>query len=297
MAKLLLVRRYLHNVRSQSLQTWTMHEQMLRNPPTDRMRDVHMLHHTQSVPTLDETSALHGNMPQRNDEEGGKQPRLFFSPAVSVWGQMGRAWTTGGRNAPRTTESITEKDYVAFFHQFFGLTNNLALAPFANVPCPCQRYNFMGGEGTRDHINSCLHHASNWTCAHDHVLRVLDRICNDASFATTHKRVLTSEGNRRAYLEVRNIHVAQQTNLLMDVTIRHNFKGTNHIGQNQGQLRNPDNHPRERRCRQDPQLSRHISPQPACGFLAGVHVYLRPHPRRALALDLLPIQQRWQPLG
>jgi hypothetical protein len=108
---------------------------------------------------LDATSALHGNMPQHNDEEGGKQPR------------------------------------VAFFHQFFGLTNNPALAPFASVPCPCQRY-FMGGEGAWDHINSCLHHASNWTCAQDHVLRALERICNDAGFATTHKRVLTSEGNQ-----------------------------------------------------------------------------------------------------
>ena len=95
---------------------------MLRSPPADRMRDVHMLHHTQSLPMLDETSALHGNMPQHNDEEGGKQPRLSFSPAASVWGQMGRAWTTGGRNAPRTTESIAENDYVAFFHQFFGPT-------------------------------------------------------------------------------------------------------------------------------------------------------------------------------
>jgi hypothetical protein len=149
------------------MQTWTLHEHMLRNPPTDRMRDVHMLHHTQSVPMLDETSALHGNgnMPQRNDEEGGKQPRLSFSPAASVWGQMGRAWTTGGRNAPRTTESITEKDYVAFLHQFFGLTTNPVLAPLANAPCPCQRY-FMGGEGAWDHINSCLNHASNWTCEH-----------------------------------------------------------------------------------------------------------------------------------
>jgi hypothetical protein len=222
------------------MQTWTLHEQMLRNPPSDRMRDVHMLHHTQSVPMLDETSALHGDMPQRNDEEGGKQPRLSFSPAESVWGQMGRAWTTGGRNAPRTTESITEKDYVAFFHQFFGLTNNPALAPFANVPCPCQRY-FMGGEGAWDHINSCLHHASNWTCAHDHVFRALERICNDAGFATTHKRVLTSEGNRRADLEIRNIRVAQQTDLLVDVTVRRNSKGTGHNGQTQGQLRNPDN--------------------------------------------------------
>jgi hypothetical protein len=153
---------------------------------------------------------------------------------------MGRAWTTDGRNAQRTTKSITEKDYVAFFHQFFGLTNNPALAPFANVPCPCQRY-FMGGDGAWDHINSCLHHASNWTCAHDHVLRALERICNDAGFATTHKRMLTSEGNRRADLEIRNIRVTQQTDLLVDVTVRHNFKGTGQNGLTQGQLRNPDN--------------------------------------------------------
>jgi hypothetical protein len=138
------------------MQTWTLHEQMMRNPSTDRMRDVHKFHHTQSVPMLDENSALRGNMPQRNDAEGGKNPRLSFSPASSVWGQMGRPWTTDGRNAPRTTKNITEQDYVAFFHQFLGFTNNPALAPFANVQCRCQRY-FMGGDGSWDHLNSCIH--------------------------------------------------------------------------------------------------------------------------------------------
>jgi hypothetical protein len=52
---------------------------------------------------------------------------------------------------------------------------------------------FMGGEGAWDHVNSCLHHAPNWASAHDNVLRALKRICNDADFATNHKRVLTSE--------------------------------------------------------------------------------------------------------
>jgi hypothetical protein len=47
--------------------------------------DVHILHHTQSVNMTDENSALCGNMPQRNDEEGGKQQCLSFSPCrVSV---------------------------------------------------------------------------------------------------------------------------------------------------------------------------------------------------------------------
>ena len=83
----------------------------------------------------------------------------------------------------------------------------------------------MGGESAWDHINSCLHHASIWPCAHDHVLRALESICNAAGFATNHKRVLTSAGNRRADLEIRNIRVAQQTDLLLDVTLRYDFIG------------------------------------------------------------------------
>jgi hypothetical protein len=148
------------------MQNWLLHQQMLRNPPTARMLDVHMLHHTQSVPMIDENSALRGNMPQRNDEEGGNTPRLSFSPASSVWGQMGRPWTTIGHDETHTTEKITKEDYVAFFHHFFGFTNNPALAPFANVQCPCQRY-LMGGDDAWDHINSCPHHSSNWTIAHE----------------------------------------------------------------------------------------------------------------------------------
>jgi hypothetical protein len=102
------------------IQKWLLHEQVLRNPPTDRMRAVHMLHQTQSVPMLDDNSALRGNMPQRNDEEGGKKPRLSFSPAASVWGQMGCAWTTDGRNVPRTTESLLEKGGSAVFQLVRG---------------------------------------------------------------------------------------------------------------------------------------------------------------------------------
>jgi hypothetical protein len=136
----------------------------------------------------------------------------------------------------------------------------------------------MGGEGAWDHINSCLHHASNWTCAHDHLLRALECICNDTGFATTHKRVLTSEDNHRTDLEIRNIRVAGQTNLLEDVTVRHNFKGTGHNGQTQGQLRNPDNpdhilesaaadkirNHRDTYCR-----NRHVAFLPACMSTSG----------------------------
>ena len=130
--------------------------------------------------------------------------------------------------------------------------------------CHAPRY-FMGGEGAWDHINSCLHHASNWTCAHDHVLRALERICNDAGFATTHKRVLTSEGNRGADLEMRNIRVAGQTDLLVDVTVRHNMYTQFQRYRSQWadsrpvpQPRQPGPHPRDRQGRPGPSLLFHI---------------------------------------
>ena len=115
------------------MQGWLRHQQILQNPPTTRMRDVHLLHLAQSVPMLDENSALRGNMPHRDDDDGGKNPRLSFSPASSVWGQMGCPWTSIGHSVTGTTEKLMEADYVAFFHQFLGFTNNPALASLANV--------------------------------------------------------------------------------------------------------------------------------------------------------------------
>ena len=263
-------------VTKQIMQEWGRHKIALRNPPTDRMRDVHKLHITQSVPMLDENSALRSNMPQRDDDEGGKPKRLSFSPASSVWGQMGRAWTSGDRNA-RTTELVTSTDYVAFFHQFLGLTNNPVLAPFANVPCGCKRY-FMGGEGAWDHVNTCLTHSSNWTRAHNHVMTALESIRNNAGYATKHKRVLTSAGKQRADLEILNIQVAQQIDLLVDVTLRHDFVGAGHNGLNQGQLRNPDNPDKLldsaaadkiRHYRAPYRQNRHVAFLPACMTTSG----------------------------
>jgi hypothetical protein len=151
------------------MQTWMLHEQMHRNPPTDRMRDVHMLHHTQSVTMLDETSALHGNMPQHNDEEGGKQPRLSFLPcSVSV-----------GTDGPCMDD---RRPKCAAHHGVNHREGLSCLLPsifrkkirVAKVP------------GTTLNINSGLHHASNWNLRNN-VLRALDLIWNDVGFATTHK--------------------------------------------------------------------------------------------------------------
>ena len=81
----------------------------------------------------------------------------------------------------------------------------------------------------------------NWYCVHNHVLKALEGICQGAGYSTNIKLVLTNEGNRRADLEVLNICVAQQTRLLVDVTLRHDFIGAGRDGGiNHGKLRNPD---------------------------------------------------------
>jgi hypothetical protein len=59
---------------------------------------------------LDESSALRRNLPQRNEEKGGKQPCLSFSPATSVWGKMGNAWTSNRSNLHQIKETITVED-------------------------------------------------------------------------------------------------------------------------------------------------------------------------------------------
>jgi len=162
----------------------TAHQGRAHDPPNERMRDVHKLHHIQSVPTdlilrrparrffrtgralcarpvvgasnagmrasellpvfedsLDERSALRGNMPQRNDEEGGKQPRLSFSPAASVWGQMGRAWTTTAamRRAPRRHQYHGERP-CCLLPSVLRARQQPCPRSFRNVPCRCKRY-------------------------------------------------------------------------------------------------------------------------------------------------------------
>ena len=129
---------------------------------------------------------------------------------------------------------------------------------------------------------------------HNHVMTALESICNNAGYATKHKRVLTSAGQHRADLEILNIQVAHQIDLLVDVTLRHDFVGAGHNGLNQGQLRNPDN-PDKLLDSAAADKIRHYrasySRKLACGILASVYDYLGSHPRRVPATALLHLQQ------
>ena len=131
----------------------------------------------------------------------------------------------------------------------------------------------MGGEGAWDHINSWLHHASNWTCA--------PMSCGRwNAFVTTLVSPPLTSGCSRVRATAAPISKSTtsawrmlQTDLRVDVTVRHNFKGTGHHGQTRGQLRNSDNpdHILEspaadkiRNYRDTYRRNRHVAFLPAC---------------------------------
>ena len=228
-------------VTAQVMKNWPQHLQVAANPPSRRAKDMLQLHCVQSVPTHAEDSALRRDMPQRNDEDEAslKKHRLSFSPAAAVWGQMGRAWVPTSRVSRTTGRApgiVTVSDYVAFFCQYFGYTDNPVLAPIAQERCRCQRY-FHDS----DHIHCCNRHSANWYRAHDHMLDAFRGICQEAGYVTDVKQVMTSEGARRADIAIFGIDVLQHTDLLADATVRHDFIGAGRDGgQRHGMLRNPD---------------------------------------------------------
>jgi hypothetical protein len=91
--------------------------------------------------------------------------------------------------------------------------------------------------------------------------------------------MVTSAGSRRADLEVLNIRVAQQTDLLVDVIMRHDFIGAGRDGCiNLGKLRNPDRPDqilggaaavKIRNFRNPDRLNRQVAFLPACMSTSG----------------------------
>jgi hypothetical protein len=122
----------------------------------------------------------------------------------------------------------------------FRVTNNPVLAPFANEQRRCKKYSWvvmvpgttqtpafiMLGIGTTGKIIFCGRSRGSVT----------------TSVSPPKSRWCSRAGNQRADLEVLNIRVAQQTDLLVEVTLRHDFIGTGQDGGiRHGKLRNPDN--------------------------------------------------------
>jgi hypothetical protein len=112
-------------------------------------------------------------MPQRNDDEGGNQPSLSFSPATSVWGQMGRAWRKDKRNTSRTTDVQLRQ---SLWRTKLPSYISISVSPTSRSS-PLLRRNAADDRDTSwagrvdGPCKLLLCHARNRYGAHDHVLR------------------------------------------------------------------------------------------------------------------------------
>ena len=154
--------------------------------------------------------------------------------------QCGARWAVHGRQAAEVRRAPWRQSRrITMSPSFINSSGSpTSLPSLLSRTCHAPRY-FMGGEGagtTSTHASTML------LIGPAHTTMYCGRWI--AFVSTLALPPLTSGCSRvraTANLEIRNIRVAGQNDLLVDVTVRHNFKGTGHNGQTEGQIRNPDN--------------------------------------------------------
>jgi hypothetical protein len=215
MEKLLCVRCYLHDVRSQS--TSCKRGRFISRQCEIRLQTACVMYTCFITPN--QCPCLMRPLPcmaicRNTTTRRAVSTHVSLSP---LHRQCGASWAVHGRQVSEESHTpLKQSRRMTMLPSFINSSDSPTTLPSlllqtCHVPVSCISW-VVKVPGTTSSPASTM--PLNWTSTHDHVLRVLDRICNNVGFATTHTRVLTSEGNSRADLEICNIHVTGQTNLL-----------------------------------------------------------------------------------
>jgi len=90
--------------------------------------------------------------------------------------------------------------------------------------CPCKRF-AIGTLGV--HRHSCTQHAGATMGAHrEHILTALQRLFTKAGYRTERKHVPHSRGLKKADLWIKDLQLGGIRNVIIDVTLRHEFHGS-----------------------------------------------------------------------
>ena len=109
--------------------------------------------------------------------------------------------------------------------------------------CSCIRTSY---DEYGDHINNCQEHSGNWQRAHNHLLACLQSLLRDAGFSTRTHNIprVTTLGNKTIVgdLEVlgSNMGDPKMRNLIVVVSIVHEFQGNAAAPESNGVLRHQD---------------------------------------------------------
>ena len=61
--------------------------------------------------------------------------------------------------------------------------------------------------------------------ANEHILCALDTMCRRSGYTTRHKNVTSSRGSKKGDVEIKDINLAGQRDLVIDVALVHDFSG------------------------------------------------------------------------
>ena len=89
--------------------------------------------------------------------------------------------------------------------------------------CTCKRFTI---DQFGDHLHCCTQHAGDTMGAHEHILTAVQRLFTMEGYKTDRKHVPHSRGLRKADLMVKDFQLAGIRDLIIDVSMRHEFHGS-----------------------------------------------------------------------
>jgi hypothetical protein len=113
------------------------------------------------------------------------------------------------------------QDWTAWNCQQLGLPIP-HLKTFSLHACTCRRFAI---DEFGDHLHCCTQHAGATTGAHEHILTAVQRLFTTVGYKTDRKHVPHSRGLKKADLVVKDFRLAGIRDLIIDVSLRHEFHG------------------------------------------------------------------------
>jgi hypothetical protein len=97
------------------------------------------------------------------------------------------------------------------------------LKEFKHHECP---YRYLAIDTYGDHLHCCTQHAEATQDTHEHILSALQRLFTKAGYRTDRKNVPHSRGLKKEDLWIKDFQLAGVRNVIVDVTLRHEFHGS-----------------------------------------------------------------------
>ena len=129
-----------------------------------------------------------------------KRKFLHWTPLVFL-NSLGH--TTGFSTSKAFNKEKVIQDWISWNCQQLGLPIP-HLLQFKDHACTCDRFAI---DEYGDHLHSCTQHAGATTGAHEHILTAVQRLFNQAGYATERKNVPHSRGMKKADLHVKDFRL------------------------------------------------------------------------------------------